>query len=787
MWSVVQNQQGHAKTLSFGMHYSSDLASRTMELGWSLFLALLIAVILMPDLLTANTHPHSNRLRPCPRHCHCRDVTVDCRTAKMSKFTHFPSETNRLILDSNRLSWIPANAFQGLSQLTYLSVKDANLTLIDENAFNGLKSLKTLHLDGNQLQTLPENVFLGTPQLGNLSLSGNRLSLSSLNASVSKLPGLEGLILKNTLVTTSENIPSGFRGMTSLRFLELGSNEKIRNITEDFFEVIEDKEIVYIGLSNCPIVSVHPEAFRKLPHITDVDISRTSMTVTDVQNIFSGLQNSSIDSINLARVFTYTDVKDHLTSDFFYDLRYTELTILNMEGNSDGFTSHLHNGLFKWIKQLRHISLENSNIISVSRDAFKGLHKLKRLILKRNFISCVPECSFVTYGPLLRNLQTLDLSSNVISNNRGSIRFRSDVFPRLHHLYLHNNRISVIDAAMFDIRNLKTLDLSENPIHHIEADAFRTLHSLETLTVTGSLHLQVLPNGTFKGLRNLLHLRLNNNKLDTIHPRAFNGLHSLEVLEMNGNRIGGPENFGGLHIWAELRRLRKLDLGNNRLDFVPIDVIEHQPRLKTLILHYNRIAFVDKSSLYSLQELQTLDLSYNDITEVGEDSFHHLASLRHLDLAGNPFLCTCSMKGFLDWLRKANVKVSSLDNHKCTGPTEMRGKRLLDYRPSTWECQIKSAIIPVLYATGLIILTILVLCVTYKCFCRRHDHVSNEENKDRKGRNWGWIRELLPVHGDVTPSGSEEGNVEDPLIETEMELCQETLCQESQTDENHIL
>lgn len=699
----------------------------------------------------------------------------------------FPSRGVRLVLDHNKISRIPGNVFRGLTQLDYLSVQDNNLTVVDEEAFVGLESLLRMFLDKNNLHQLPPSAFAATPKLGNLSLSSNALSLRALNDTVCHLQNLEGLNLRDNRIDEDEIFPEGFSSMTNLRILELGSNDGLRNITENYFDALNNLGIEYLSLNNCPVVDVHTEAFMKLRHLVQLDISQTMMPLEAMENIFTGLRNSSLTSLIMEYVFVYSDLHGHITPDFFFHLRHTGLSILDMEGNYGGFVSNLHSGLFRWIKDLRHLTLDRCHITSIAHATFKGLHKLKRLSLRHNFISCMSDCGFISSSPTLRNLMVLDLSDNVITNSKGSLRFHSEAYPKLHHLYLQNNRISFLEVGMFDLKNLRTLDLSGNPIHHIQSETFRTLHSLETLTITGSIYLQVLPNGTFKGLKNLLHLRLNNNQLRSIHPRAFNGLHSLEALEMNGNLVGGQGNFGDLHISAELRRLRRLDLGNNRLEVLPVNVVAHQPRLRVLLLHYNRIAFVDKASLQSMKELETLDLSYNDIMEVEKDTFQQLPSLRKLDMAGNPFLCTCNMKNFLDWLRETDVKLTSVDQHKCAGPLADRGKNLFAYRPSAWECQIKAVLVPLLTVVGISVLAVFVTCLVYRCFCKRQDHVPGEENKDRKGRNWNWIRELLPVSGEMSPSGSEEGNVEDPLIEGEHELCQETMCQESQTEENHIL
>ena len=319
---------------------------------------------------------------------------------------------------------------------------------------------------------------------------------------------------------------------------------------------------------------------------------------------------------------------------------------------------------------------------------------------------------------------------------------------------------------MFDqLGSLKGLDLTENPIHSIEAGTFQTVHSLHSLLIQKSAHLKVLVNGTFRGLRNLNHLSLNDNQIESIHPKAFHGLKKLETLQLNGNRLGG-KGYKHFNIPSETKSLRTLDLGNNRLEFIPSSHLTLHTQLEKLILHYNRITFLDGGSLHTLRKLDTLDLSRNDIMELVQDSFDGLQKLRNLDLGGNPFLCTCNLKGFVDWLRTAELELSSNSKHMCLGPQDMRGTLLTDFRPSSWECKVKVIVIPILSVTGTLAIVLSVCLLYCKMMMARKDLSSEDNNnsRQRQPRNCSWmIRELLPMNGDITPS-SDEANPEDPLI-----------------------
>lgn len=73
---------------------------------------------------------------------------------------------------------LPENAFNGLTHMEILFLKDNQLKNVHPNAFNSLDRLRTLYLDGNQLTTLTETIFYGQNQLNkfhlfDLKLAGN--------------------------------------------------------------------------------------------------------------------------------------------------------------------------------------------------------------------------------------------------------------------------------------------------------------------------------------------------------------------------------------------------------------------------------------------------------------------------------------------------------------------------------------------------------------------------------------------------------------------------------------
>ncbi len=370
----------------------------------------------------------------------------------------------------------------------------------------------------------------------------------------------------------------------------------------------------------------------------------------------------------------------------------------------------------------------------------------------------------------MKSLELLDLSHNVISDTQNLMRFTQDVLPHLHFLLLQNNRISSLKKGMFEgLSKLQGLDLTENPIQSVEPGTFKSMHSVLTLYLQGSIHLEQLHNGTFRGMRNLRKLKLNNNFLIDVHPKAFHGLRKLETLELNGNRIGGSIlDADGWNVIFETSNLETLDLGNNRIKALPSRVIATQPKLKSLVLHFNRISNLDSDTFVYSKQLEILDLAYNDLMELDHTHLQHLDRLESLSLAGNPFLCTCNIKGFIDWLKLAKLQLDSSDDHRCLGPVELRGKRLFDYRPGSWECRVKVIVIPFICTMVLLFILIGAACLYYK-HSKLKQSIAAEEKRTAGSRKFRSDcacvqKELFPLNGDITPS-SEEVNLEAPLIQ----------------------
>ena len=86
------------------------------------------------------------------------------------------ARVHTLWLENNRLHSLPANSFNGLTNLSGLYLAGNQLRALPAGAFNGLVRLSVLNLDHNLLSGLPVGIFSGLSNLRSINLSYNQIA-----------------------------------------------------------------------------------------------------------------------------------------------------------------------------------------------------------------------------------------------------------------------------------------------------------------------------------------------------------------------------------------------------------------------------------------------------------------------------------------------------------------------------------------------------------------------------------------------------------------------------------
>ena len=92
------------------------------------------------------------------------------------------------------------------------------------------------------------------------------------------------------------------------------------------------------------------------------------------------------------------------------------------------------------------------------------------------------------------------------------------------------------DVTALHLRDVTTIDLSDEDISSLKVGDFGGLHRLDTLDLSGN-SLTSLPAGLFDELFSLKKLRLHDNELATLPSDIFDQLLLLEKLTLNDNQL----------------------------------------------------------------------------------------------------------------------------------------------------------------------------------------------------------------------------------------------------------
>ncbi|MDF1539629.1 MAG: leucine-rich repeat domain-containing protein [Candidatus Thorarchaeota archaeon] len=182
--------------------------------------------------------------------------------------------------------------------------------------------------------------------------------------------------------------------------------------------------------------------------------------------------------------------------------------------------------------------------------------------------------------------------------------------------YRHDTKeINLSGMSIFEVdlteagalSELRTLDVSENRLEHVELDFLSDCSDLRTINL-GDNRIQKLD---IPSLRNLSHL---------------------EELLLSNNLIKHG-NFDGL---AGCNHLEVLNLSNNHMHEIDLSFLSTCPSLTTLNLQNNQLASIDMNDLENCRMIQNLDLSHNWIREIDLGPFSDNKNLKHIDLSQNP-------------------------------------------------------------------------------------------------------------------------------------------------------
>jgi hypothetical protein len=165
---------------------------------------------------------------------------------------------------------IELGAFNGLTELTELSVARNEISEIIPGTFDELSSLEHLSLEDNGLKDFNSDVFRGLVKLKHINLGGNNL----------------------------QNLhPDTFLSLPNIQNVYLYNNPRLEIPTDSNF--INSFSLSHLDISNCTVSSLSVETFANVSALEWLDLSYNNLSTVDI-NILKALPK-------LSTVFLYNN------------------------------------------------------------------------------------------------------------------------------------------------------------------------------------------------------------------------------------------------------------------------------------------------------------------------------------------------------------------------------------------------------------------------------------------------------------------------------------------------
>ncbi|XP_026786950.1 reticulon-4 receptor [Pangasianodon hypophthalmus] len=217
-------------------------------------------------------------LNGCPAKCVCYSEprpTVACQQQGLFSIpTEIPVRSQRIFLQSNKLTVVRSTSFSSVHNLTVLWMYSNNISHIESGAFYGLERLEELDIgDNSNLRIISPSAFRGLTKLHTLHL--HRCGLSELPIGVFRgLYSLQYLYLQdNNLLALHDDT---FVDLANLTYLFLHNN-KIKVVTDHMLRGLIHLDRLLLHQNR--IVHVQQRAFNDLGKLTTLFLFYNNLTM----------------------------------------------------------------------------------------------------------------------------------------------------------------------------------------------------------------------------------------------------------------------------------------------------------------------------------------------------------------------------------------------------------------------------------------------------------------------------------------------------------------------------
>ena len=566
-------------------------------------------------------------IHKCPMLCSChlseRKWTENCPNGVKNYLVVYEPDTMVLSFKNSGLTTVSSSAFNGLVELSQLTLSGNHIVSLPHDVFKPLQYLQSITLEYNNLGMMPlsDRLFDSLKQLVLIDLSGNKLQVLPEHIFDSVI-NLQQLYLGNNELSV---LPFGlFDSLTHLQVLFLTVNH-LTTLPEDIFRSLHN--VITLSIDQNRLMYIHPNAFNGLDNIYVLELQLNYLTTLpdkifySLETIYSiFLYGNQISTFHLGML----DIHETNREDRFFMIGNVTLNTFDfyrlIDISANGVYS-LDDDTFNNVN-ISHFQSHDNFLTELSPDLFKSLPMLQLINVRNNSLETLPDGLLDIHIIL----DYLDLGHNEIKSLPESI-FHS--LHQLQTLRLNNNELTKLnDSLLVSLTELNILDIGNNDLTDLQKGILHSLVKLKILDLVNN-NINTLPPDTFQNCFNLEILRLDRNVLETLPMNIFNTTRKLKTLFLSQNELSILQ-FG---LFKSLTKLKNLDLSYNALQYLPYYIFHSTRMLEYLNMTHNKLT--NLPYFENLSKLQILDVSFNRLKTFIPDIFKGLTHLKYLSFSDN--------------------------------------------------------------------------------------------------------------------------------------------------------
>ncbi|XP_037044944.1 leucine-rich repeat-containing protein 15-like [Bradysia coprophila] len=378
-------------------------------------------------------------------------------------------------------------------------------------------------------------------------------------------------------------------GSTDITELELVANEKYL------------EQSIYFGESN--LTTIPKNLFAAFPLAHNIEFENCGIKSVYKWNFVNG---ETADTLNL-----HSNQIQQLSSEVFANM--DSLNALNLQNN---LINEFDSDSFKGLPRLTKLFLSKNNITRIPTGLFSPLVALEEIYLDDNHIEVIDDDVF----RFNIELRSINFGKNkIFSFSKSIVRWLGHPYELdVSHNPIEELNLINSDRLILSHTKLTTLRLTNN-VYGVVA----THTPIAEVVFTNAMDIQKLDlsynrisdisNITRNGFY-IWYLDLSHNPIGHINVKAFSKLTSLRELYLSGTNLLGLD-FGSFPYSSPHgeMQLNILDLSYNNLKHFDVEILSYQSNLQSLYLDGNQLSELSHVNLKEyFNNLSEIGLSHNN-------------------------------------------------------------------------------------------------------------------------------------------------------------------------------